>query len=144
MAATAKGGKVVVTGASGGTGRAIVQVLCELGYEVRELDIENRGVTARGWETYKQVDLTNAAAVNDAFAGAMGVVHFGSFPGDGQLSDTDAWHNFMSAGFNVFNAAKNCGIKRIAWASSIEIYGDITQHPSLPCTEESPLEPVTI
>ena len=135
---------MVVTGASGGTGRAIVQVLCELGYEVRELDIENRGVTARGWETYKQVDLTNAAAVNDAFAGAMGVVHFGSFPGDGQLSDTDAWHNFMSAGFNVFNAAKNCGIKRIAWASSIEIYGDITQHPSLPCTEESPLEPVTI
>ena len=117
----AKSKKVVVTGASGGTGRSIVAVLREQGYQVRELDVENRGVQGRDFDGYKQVDLRNAAHVNDAFAGADYVVHFGSFPGDGHLAATDAWDNLMTAGFNVFNAARNCGIKRVCWASSIEI-----------------------
>ena len=36
-------------------------------------------------------------------------------------STSAAWDNFMTAGFNVFQAARNCGIRRVAWASSIEV-----------------------
>ena len=41
----------------------------------------------------------------------------------------------------MFQAVRNTGIKRIAWVSSIEPYGDLTLHPSLPVTEDSPLAP---
>ena len=129
---------MVVTGASGGTGQSIVRGFRDAGYAVQEIDIEDRGVTVGD---YKQLDLRDGDGLNDAFAGACGVIHFGSHPGDGHLSTSAAWDNFMTAGFNVFQAARNCGIKRVAWASSIEVYGDITLHPSLPVTEDSPLAP---
>ena len=53
----------------------------------------------------------------------------------------EAYHQVASTGFNVFQAAKNTGVKRIAWASSIEVYGDIREHPTLPINEDSPLAP---
>ena len=110
--------RVVVTGASGGTGQSIVRGFRDAGYAVQEIDIEDRGVTVGD---YKQLDLRDGDGLNDAFAGACGVVHFGSHPGDGHLSTSAAWDNFMTAGFNVFQAARNCGIRRVAWASSIEV-----------------------
>ena len=100
------------------TGQSIVRGFRDAGYAVQEIDIEDRGVTVGD---YKQLDLRDGDGLNDAFAGACGVVHFGSHPGDGHLSTSAAWDNFMTAGFNVFQAARNCGIRRVAWASSIEV-----------------------
>ena len=99
-------------------GQSIVRGFRDAGYAVQEIDIEDRGVTVGD---YKQLDLRDGDGLNDAFAGACGVVHFGSHPGDGHLSTSAAWDNFMTAGFNVFQAARNCGIRRVAWASSIEV-----------------------
>ena len=45
------------------------------------------------------------------------------------------------ASFNIFQACANLGIKRIALASSMEVYGDLSQQPHLPVTEASPLAP---
>ena len=131
--------RIVVTGAKGGAGTGIASVLQERGYEVVRTDLHPwTNAEAAG---YVQLDLRQAEGVNDVFAGADGVIHFGSPPADAWFSTTEAFHHVTVAGFNVFQAAKNVGIKRIAWASSIEAYGDFKTHASLPATEESPLAP---
>ena len=133
--------RIIVTGAKGGTGRSIVQVLRDAGYTVIGVDLQP-------WDgqdpNYVQLDLRDATGVNDVFAGADGVIHFGSPPGDNLSSTTEAFHMVGVAGFNVFQAARNVGIKRIAWASSIEVYGNLTAHSTLPVTESSPLAPPSI
>ena len=131
--------KIVVTGAKGGTGPSIVSVLKEYGFDVIGVDIHPW--TEEDGLGYVQLDLRDAAGVNDVFARADGVIHFGSPPGDAWLSATEAFHQVASAGFNVFQAACNLGIKRIAWASSIEAYGNFKDHPQLPATEQSPIAP---
>ena len=131
--------RIVVTGAKGGTGPSLIAVLREYGYEVVGVDLHPW--TEEDGLDYVQLDLRDAAGVNDVFANADGVVHFGSPPGDAWLSATEAFHQIASAGFNVFQAASNVGVKRIAWASSIEAYGNFKDHPLLPATEESPTAP---
>jgi len=131
--------RIVVTGSKGGTGRSLVAVLRDAGYEVLGIDL--KPPEPFGEPDYVQLDLRDATGVNDAFGGADAVVHFGSVPGDANRTTTEAFHMLTVAGFNVFQAAKNVGIKRIAWASSIEVYGDFREHPTLPATEESPLAP---
>ncbi len=78
-----KNKKIVVTGAKGGTGLSIVKEFREHGYDVLGVDIK-----PHTWAEadYKCIDLRDGAGVHDALAGAYGVVHFGSFPGDGYVS----------------------------------------------------------
>ena len=121
--------RIVVTGAKGGTGTGICQVLRDADYAVTAIDRVSPG---DGDTDYIQLDLGDAAGVNDAFAGADGVVHFGSVPGTDRMSTTAGFHNVAVAGFNVFQAARNVGIRRVVWASSVETYG------GLPRTPESP------
>ena len=131
--------RIVVTGSKGGTGPSLVAVLRQAGYEVIGIDL--KPPDPFGEPDYYQLDLRDAAGVNDAFGGADGVVHFGSVPGDANRSTTEAFQMLTVAGFNVFQAARNVGVKRVAWASSIEVYGDFCEHPHLPATEESVLAP---
>ena len=133
--------RIVVTGAKGGTGRAIVDVLRHAGDEVVQVD---RVPNDPGADRHVELDLRDAAGVNDVFAGADAVIHFGSPPGDAHLTATEAFSMLTAAGFNVFQAAHNVGIRRVVWASSIEVYGDINRHPELPVTEDSPLAPPRI
>lgn len=133
--------RIIVTGAKGGTGRSIVEVLRGAGHTVIGIDL----LPWDGREAdYVQLDLRNAAGLNDVFAGADGVVHFGSPPGDTLLSTTEAFHMLTVAGFNVFQAARNVGIRRVAWASSIEVYGNLAAHRVLPITESGPLSAPSI
>lgn len=131
--------RIVVTGSKGGTGQSIVSVLRKAGYEV--VGIDRLAPEPFGESDYIQLDLRDATGVNDALAGADGVIHFGSPPADCNRGTTEAFGMLAVAGFNVFQAARNVGIKRIAWASSIEVYGDMEKQPQLPVTEESPLAP---
>lgn len=131
--------RIVVTGSKGGTGVSIVNVLRDRGCDVVGIDVVPYDMSDDS--DYIQLDLRDAAGVNDALAGADGVIHFGSPPADAWYSTTEAFHQVTVAGFNVFQAAKNVGIDRVAWASSIEVYGDIHRHPQLPVTEDSPLAP---
>jgi nucleoside-diphosphate-sugar epimerase len=133
--------RVVVTGAKGGTGRSIVKVLRAAGYDVLGIDIkpvEDSGVG------YVQADLMSDHGLHDLLAGAWGVVHFGSVPTDAFTSRTETFRNVMLGGFNIFQACANLGIKRIAHASSIMVYGNLEQQPFLPVIEQSPLVPFEI
>lgn len=130
--------RVVVTGAKGGTGRSLVDVLRRSGYDVLGVDVLPVGPTEEG---YVRHDILEAGGLHDILAGAAGVVHFGSYPTDSWTSGSEAFRNVLMGGFNVFQACANLGIKRIVYASSIEGYGDLFAQPSLPVTEESPQVP---
>jgi nucleoside-diphosphate-sugar epimerase len=133
--------RIVVTGAKGGTGRSIVAALRAGGYDVTGVDVLPPEPTEAG---YVRLDLTEANGLNDVFAGADGVVHFGSFPTDTWSSATEAFENLTLGGFNVLQAAANTGVKRLVMASSIMTYGDLTKQPALPITEESPQVPDSV
>ena len=129
---------VVVTGAKGGTGRSLVRVLREAGYQILGVDLKPCGF----WEEdYRQVDLTEGAEVHDAFAGAAAVVHFGSLPGDSWTTWEAAYRNLALGGYHVLQAAANLGIRRLVLASSPTIYGAYRNVPYLPVDEATPAAP---
>lgn len=133
--------RIVVTGSQGGAGRSIVAELRSAGYDVVGIDVVPPKPSDVG---YVRLDLTTAVGLNDVFAGADAVVHFGSFATDAWSSRTEAFHNLMLGGFNVLQAAANTGVKRVLIASSIMAYGDLTRQPAWPVTEESPVWPHNI
>ena len=128
--------RIVVTGAQGGTGRSIVRLLKSVGYDVLGIDVQPAAPGDQGAVCH---DLTEGAGVNDLLAGADGVVHFGSLPTDESTSRTEAFENIILGGFNVLQACANVGIKRLAYASSTMVYGDLLNPPHLPITENTPL-----
>ena len=132
---------IIVTGAKGGTGRSIVDCLRTAGYAVTGIDLEYPTHTDGG---YKKADVLDGTSLNDLFANADAVVHFGSLPTDHWSSWSTCFENVMMGGFNVLQAAANTGITRIAYASSIEVYGKLNKQPHLPLTEESPAIPASI
>ncbi len=133
--------RIVVTGATGATGRTIVQVLRAAGYDVLGLDLALPGHNEGG---YRRADMLDGASLHELFVGADAVVHFASLPTDNWTSDGDCYRNLMLGGYNVLQACALSGVKRVVHASSIEVYGDLHKQPGLPITEDSPLAPTSI
>ncbi len=134
-------GKVVVTGAKGGTGPSIVKIFREADYEVIGVDLKPCEFAE---SDYRQVNLEDGAAVHDVFKGADAVVHFGSYPTDSWTAWENAYRNLALGGYHVLQAAANLGIPRVVLASSPEIYGDLYQVPYLPIDEDTPPNPHSI
>src|SRR5688572_3230649 len=120
--------RVAVTGAHGKLGRSVVPALVDAGHEVTALDRvpPPAGAAASGIV----LELTDAGQVLDAMAGIDqhdsgldAIVHLGAIPAPGRLSDVATFHNNMLSTFNVLNAARKLGIKRIVTASSETLLG---------------------
>ena len=140
--------KVAVTGAHGKLGRSVVPALVEAGHEVTALDrvAPPEGAAASGIV----LELTDAGQVLDALAGIDehhggldAIVHLGAIPAPGRLSDVATFHNNMLSTFNVLNAARKLGIKRIVTASSETVLGlpFDTPPPYIPVDEDYPARP---
>lgn len=130
--------KVVVTGAKGGTGVSIVNLLRASGYRVVGVDLKPCGF----WEQdYHQLDLEDGAGVHDVLAGASAVVHFGSLPNDTWTTWEASYRNLALGGYHVLQAAANLRIPRVVLASSPTIYGPARNLPYLPVDEAMRPEP---
>ncbi len=140
--------KIAVTGGNGKLGRATVIALREAGHEVVVLDSAgpNR-------ETFTRVDITDygqiadaLAGINDRHDGLDAVAHLAAIPAPGITSDVATFHNNMNGTFNVFQAAKRAGIRRIAFASSETVLGlpFETPPPYVPLDEEYDTRPESI
>ena len=137
--------RVVVTGGSGKLGRSVVRRLSEDGHEVTNLD--RTGERGRG---FTEVDLRNYGQVVDVFlgledrhAGFDAVVHLAAIPAPGHAPDAATFENNMQATYNVFQAARRAGIKKIVYASSETVLGlpfDVDP-PYIPVDEEYPARP---
>lgn len=135
---------IAVTGGSGKLGRSVVRRLQDEGHVVVNLD----RVGARG--SVVLADLTDYGQVADAIqgveerhAGLDAVVHLAAIPAPGLVPDVATFHHNMLATYNVFQAARRAGVRRLVYASSETVLGlpFDTPPPYIPVDEEYPARP---
>ncbi|MET7808268.1 NAD-dependent epimerase/dehydratase family protein [Micromonospora chersina] len=143
--------RVVVTGAAGKLGRAVVAHLRAVGVDVLAVDRAG-GRDPRDVDgEFLLVDLTDYGQVVEAFtggadehAGGVGaVVHLAAVPAPGLQPNAVTFANNSAATYNVFAAARAAGIRRVVWASSETVLGlpFDTPPPYAPVDEEYPSRP---
>ena len=132
--------KVVVTGGSGKAGRTAVAELLAHGHEVTIVD---QNPPAERKSAVLLADLTDYGQVVDAFDGAEGVVHLAAIPAPRIFSNARTFQNNAVSDYNVFEAARQLGIKNVVWASSETVLGlpFDTPPPYSPVDEEYPGRP---
>ena len=96
------------------------------------------------------MDLRNYGQVLDVFLGLDdrhdgfdAIVHLGAIPAPGIIPDAATFENNMLSTYNVFQAARRAGIKKVVYASSETVLGlpfDVDP-PYIPVDEEYPARP---
>ncbi|MCO4264515.1 NAD(P)-dependent oxidoreductase [Pseudarthrobacter sp. MDT3-26] len=137
--------RIAVTGGSGKLGRHVVRRLTDDGHQV--LNLDRAGERHRGLAI---VDLRNYGQVLDVFLGLDdrhdgfdAIVHLGAIPAPGIIPDAATFENNMLSTYNVFQAARRAGIKKVVYASSETVLGlpfDVDP-PYIPVDEEYPARP---
>jgi nucleoside-diphosphate-sugar epimerase len=110
-------GRVLVTGAAGFIGRALVERFRSLGSEVRGID-----VTETGDEAHLAADLTEPAAWKSHAEGCDLVVHTAAVVGM-YSSREGYWETNVAATRHAIDAAVTAGAKRFVHLSSIVVFG---------------------
>lgn len=137
--------KIALTGGSGKLGKSVVKRLADDGHDVTNFD--QFGTRGPG---YLKVDLTDYGQVVDAILGLDervgsfdAIVHLGAIPAPGILPDVATFHNNILSTYNVFQAARRAGIKKIVYASSETVLGlpFDNEPPYIPVDEEYPARP---
>jgi nucleoside-diphosphate-sugar epimerase len=137
--------RILVTGGSGKLGSAVVTGLTDAGHSVTNID----AVGERG-DGFSRVDLADYGQTIDAVFGidsrhdgVDAIVHLAAIPAGGLNADSATFHNNMAVTFNVFQAARRAGVKRIVYASSETLLGIPFEidPPYLPIDEEYPSRP---
>jgi nucleoside-diphosphate-sugar epimerase len=137
--------RVAVTGGSGKLGRHVVRRLTGDGHQVLNLDRSgerNPGLVVVDLRNYGQV-VDVLLGLDDRHAGFDAVVHLGAVPAPGIIPDAATFENNMLATYNVFQAARRAGIKKVVYASSETVLGlpfDVDP-PYIPVDEEYPARP---
>ncbi len=125
---------VIITGAAGVLGRCATEAL-EARHRLTLLDI--RPDPARG---IIGVDLADAQALRAAATAADVVIHLGAIPTEGPCAEIV--RNNVLATTHVFELARETGIRRVVFASTIQVYGGVTresvQRPLTPALDAAP------
>lgn len=129
--------KLVVTGASGKAGRAVVRDLLEHEYDVLAVDL----VSPESSAPSLLADLTEFGQTVECLAGADAVVHLAAIPAPVIRTEETTFQTNMRSTYNVFEAARLLGLRRVVWASSETILGlpfEREQPAYAPIDEEHP------
>lgn len=103
--------RVLLTGSSGGVGRATRPVLETAGWAVRPFDITDGQ------------DLRDEAAVRGAMAGCTAVVHAGAIAHDSAGSPAEIVATNLLGTWHVLQAAETYGVSRVVYFSSAQVFG---------------------
>jgi UDP-glucose 4-epimerase len=145
--------KYIVTGGAGFIGSHIVGALAQRGDEVVVLDnlFSGRMENIRSFLAQKNVrfvrgSITDLSLLREIFGSADGVFHQGAIPSvPRSIADPVATNEANVTGtLNVLVAARDCGLKKIVFASSSSVYGDT---PTLPKQEKmipAPMSPYAV
>ncbi len=133
--------RVLVTGAGGNLGRAVVPALVDAGHEPVLLDFRPLSTEHDAVEG----DVRDRAAVERAMHGVDAVVHAAARHGI-HLQDwsaEDFWSSNVTGTFLVYEAARAAGVRKVVLGSSMVVYGDLGDgaDPWEAVTEQSPLRP---
>ncbi len=112
--------RVLLTGASGAIGTRL-RVLLQPIYPELVLSDIRQPADLHSNETFVAADLTDMAAVEAICSGIDGIVHLGGHSVEGP------WETILNANiigcYNLFEAARRQGVKRIVFASSNHVMG---------------------
>jgi len=112
--------KILITGAAGNLGRVLRKGLSPLASTLRLTDRVRMGAGAPN-EEMVQCELGDLDAVMETVKGCDAVVHFGAAPVERPWEEI--LESSIKGGYNVYEAARRHGIKRVVYASSIHAVG---------------------
>jgi nucleoside-diphosphate-sugar epimerase len=142
---------VTVTGGSGYIGAVTCAELLEAGNQVRALDSLLHGqsdvaeqVRGKGVELV-EADIRDEDARRSALEGADAVIHLAAIVGDPACArDPELAREVnVDASRDLFNQARDAGVKRVIFASTCSNYGRMAD-PTVPIDESAPLAPVSL
>ena len=111
--------RILLTGAGGAIGLRLRKLLPAL-YELVLTDLEPPA-DLEPHETFLAADLADAPAIERAAAGAEGIVHLGGQSLEG------SWETILRSNiagtYNLFEAARKQGVRRVVFASSNHVAG---------------------
>ena len=113
--------KIVLTGAAGRLGSYLREPLLGMADELVSTDLVEDFGKLHDRETYVRADLARLDEMTDVLKGAEMVVHFGAI-GDEAPFDDILQSNIIGA-YNVWEAARVNGLRRVVYASSIHAVG---------------------
>lgn len=112
--------RVLLTGAAGGIGSVLREAWRGMFATLRLVDVRDLGPAAPGEEVV-QLDITDFTRVRHALEGIEVVVHLAGIPSEdlfSRLIDSN-----IRATFNVFEAARQAGVRRAVFASTNHVTG---------------------
>ncbi len=137
--------RALVTGGAGFIGSNLVEALLQRGDAVRVLDNLSTGhrsnLDAVGGDVdLVEGDLRSYERVSRAVRGCEVVFHEGALPSVPRSVQDPMTTNEVNVGgtLNVLLAARDAGVRRVVFASSSSVYGDL---PGLPRREAAPVSP---
>ncbi|MFP4509179.1 MAG: NAD-dependent epimerase/dehydratase family protein [Spirochaetaceae bacterium] len=113
--------KVLVTGGSGSVGQAVVELLGEHGYDVTVTG-RREGLSVPGGR-YVSCDVMDYDSLRSVMNGHEAVVHLAAFNTPVGVAGRDVFRVNALGSFHVFEAAAECGVRRVVGASSINALG---------------------
>jgi nucleoside-diphosphate-sugar epimerase len=140
----------VVTGGAGFIGSTLVRVLAGQGH-VRVIDNlltghEKNLDEVRGKIDFHQVDIRDYNAVKPILSGADTVFHLAAIPSvPRSIDEPIPSHEVNINGtFNVLEAARNSGVRRVVYAASSSAYGNTPTLPKVESMNPHPLSPYAL
>ncbi|MGC4044309.1 MAG: NAD(P)-dependent oxidoreductase [Armatimonas sp.] len=120
--------KILITGAGGNLGRAVIPALQEAGHSLRLLDF--RPIDGSEGETIVG-DVRNLDDVRRAVEGVDAIVHAAALHGIhlAKWTPEDFWAINVTGTFHIYEAAREAGISRIVLCSTMGVYGQSTHAP---------------
>jgi UDP-glucose 4-epimerase len=149
MGAMSTGRRFLVTGGAGFIGSHLVERLLRDGHAVRILDDFSTGrqtnLAFAGANDHLEIvegDIRDARAVAQAMRGVNGVFHEAalvSVPRSVEAPELSCDINAHGTA-RVLDAARQAGVRRVVFASSAAVYGDVAE---LPVSELAPVRPLS-
>ena len=130
--------RILITGAAGGIGRALRAGLRGRYAALRLADIAPLGEASEG-EELVAMDLSDLAAVEQAARDVDAIVHLGGNSLEAAWDDICA--NNIVGTYNLYEAARRCGVARVVFASSNHVVGFHRRERTV--GPDSPLRPDT-
>lgn len=139
----------LITGGAGFIGSHLAHQLCSSGNQVTILDnlssghLHNIQNLIGSSVQFIEGDIRNAELINQAMAPCDGAFHLAALVSVPQsiTHPDDSFRINLEGTLNLFEASRKQGGKKIVFASSAAVYGDVNQHPVKETTQGSPLSP---
>jgi UDP-glucose 4-epimerase len=143
--------RVLVTGAAGFIGSSITHALVERGEQVRALDNFSTGLRSNladvmGAIDFREMDLRDTHELQSACEGVDCIFHQAALPSvPRSVKDPRASHEANINGtFNLLEAARAAGVRRVLYAASSSAYGNQPGLPRVETMTPAPIAPYPV